>query len=145
LPWRLLVAGGGSARREVEAAFEEATGGRACFLGTLGAKELAEAYSACDLYAWPAINEAYGMALLEAQAAGLPVVSRATRGVPDVVVDGRTGLLSADDGGFAKALRELLMNPSRRAALGREAAAFIASQRSLEAAAGRLRKLLAAL
>jgi glycosyltransferase involved in cell wall biosynthesis len=145
LPWRLLVAGDGSARREVEVAFEEAVPGRARFLGTLAAKELAEAYSACDLYAWPAANEAYGMALLEAQAAGLPVVSRATRGVPDVVVDGRTGLLSLDDRGFARALRELLENPGRRAALGREAAAFISSQRSLEAAAGRLRSLLAAL
>jgi glycosyltransferase involved in cell wall biosynthesis len=61
------------------------------------------------------------------------------------VVDGRTGLLSLDDRGFARALRELLENPGRRAALGREAAAFISSQRSLEAAAGRLRSLLAAL
>jgi glycosyltransferase involved in cell wall biosynthesis len=145
LPWRLLVAGDGSARREVELAFEEAVPGRARFLGTLAAKELAEAYSACDLYAWPAVNEAYGMALLEAQAAGLPVVSRATRGVPDVVVDERTGLLSLDERGFARALRELLENPERRAALGREAAAFISSQRSLEAAAARLRSLLAAL
>jgi glycosyltransferase involved in cell wall biosynthesis len=145
LPWRLVVAGDGSARRDVEAALEQAAPGRSRFVGTLGARELAELYAACDLYAWPAMNEAYGMALLEAQAAGLPVVSRATRGVPDVVVDGRTGLLSEDESGFATALRELLESPTRRAALGREAAAFIASQRSLEAAAGRLRNLLAAL
>jgi glycosyltransferase involved in cell wall biosynthesis len=145
LPWRLLVAGDGSARRDVEAAFAEAAPGRACFLGTLAAKELAEAYAACDLYAWPAVNEAYGMALLEAQAAGLPIVSRSTRGVPDVVIDGRTGLLSHDENGFALALNELLTNPKRRASLGREAAAFISSQRSLEAAAARLRELLAAL
>jgi glycosyltransferase involved in cell wall biosynthesis len=145
LPWRLLVAGDGSARRDVEAALEQAAPGRSRFVGTLGARELAELYAACDLYAWPAVNEAYGMALLEAQAAGLPVVSRAMRGVPDVVVDGRTGLLSKDEGGFAMALRELLKNPGRRAALGREAAAFISSQRSLDAAAARLRALLEAL
>jgi len=145
LPWRLVVAGDGSARREVEAALEQAAPGRSRFVGSLGARELAEFYAACDLYAWPAVNEAYGMALLEAQAAGIPVVSRATRGVPDVVVDGRTGLLSKDESGFATALRELLESPTRRAALGREAAAFISSQRSLEAAAGRLRNLLAAL
>jgi glycosyltransferase involved in cell wall biosynthesis len=145
LPWRLVVAGDGSARREVEAALEQAAPGRSRFVGTLGARELAELYAACDLYAWPAMNEAYGMALLEAQAAGLPVLSRATRGVPDVVVDGRTGLLSNDESGFAAALRELLESPTRRSALGREAAAFISSQRSLEAAAGRLRNLLAAL
>jgi glycosyltransferase involved in cell wall biosynthesis len=145
LPWRLIVAGGGSTRREVETALEQAAPGRTCFVGTLATKELAELYAACDLYAWPAVNEAYGMALLEAQAAGLPVVSRATRGVPDVVVDGRTGLLSKDESAFADALRELLTSPERRMALGREATAFINSQRSLEAAAGRLRSLLAAL
>lgn len=145
LPWRLVVAGGGSTRREVEAALEQAAPGRACFVGTLGTKELAELYAACDLYAWPAVNEAYGMALLEAQAAGIPVVSVATRGVPDVVVDGRTGLLAKNEDGLADALRELLTNPNRRIALGREAAAFIAAERSLDAAARRLRSLLAGL
>jgi glycosyltransferase involved in cell wall biosynthesis len=143
LPWRLVVAGDGSARGEVEAALHAAVPGRALFLGTLGARELAEVYAACDLYAWPAVNEAYGMAFLEAQAAGLPVVARATRGVPDVVVHGRTGLLAQSD--IAQPLRELLADEARRRALGREAAAFVASERSLEAAAGRLKSLLAAL
>jgi glycosyltransferase involved in cell wall biosynthesis len=145
LPWRLVVAGGGSTRREVEAALEQAAPARACFVGTLGTKELAELYAACDLYAWPAVNEAYGMALLEAQAAGIPVVSVATRGVPDVVLDGRTGLLAKGEDGLADALRELLTNPNRRIALGREAAAFIAAERSLDAAARRLRSLLVGL
>jgi glycosyltransferase involved in cell wall biosynthesis len=143
LPWRLLVAGDGQARGEVEAALHAAVPGRAAFLGTLGVRELAEVYAASDLYAWPAVNEAYGMALLEAQAAGLPVVSRSVRGVPDVVVHGRTGLLARDD--IAQPLRELLADAERRLALGREAAAFVASERSLEAAAGRLKQLLAAL
>jgi glycosyltransferase involved in cell wall biosynthesis len=101
--------------------------------------------AACDLYAWPAVNEAYGMAMLEAQAAGLPVVSVATRGVPDVVVDGRTGLLAKHEASLADALKELLLDASRRAALGREAAAFVAAERSLEAAAARLKTLLRAL
>src|SRR5512134_2830901 len=74
-------------------ALATAVPGRAALLGTLGNPAPAEMYTACDLYAWPSVNEAYGMALLEAQAAGLPVVSRAARGVPDVVVDGRTGVL----------------------------------------------------
>lgn len=143
LPWRLVVAGDGSARGEVEAALQAAVPGRACLLGTVGARELAAVYAACDLYAWPAVNEAYGMALLEAQAAGLAVVSRATRGVPDVVVDGRTGLLAEKD--IAQPLRELLTDAKRRQALGREAAAFVAAERSLEAAAIRLKSLLAAL
>lgn len=144
-PWRLLVAGDGSARGEVQAALEQAAPGRACFLGTLGVRELAAAYAASDLYAWPAVNEAYGMALLEAQAAGVPVVACATRGVPDVVVHGRTGLLVRSGDDLADPLRQLLRDGSRRAALAREAAAFVEGERSLEAAAERLRGLLAAL
>jgi glycosyltransferase involved in cell wall biosynthesis len=145
LPWRLVVAGDGSARAEVEAALENAAPGRASFLGTLGTRALAEMYAACDLYAWPAVNEAYGMALLEAQAAGLPVVSRATRGVPDVVVDGRTGVLVSEDDALADAIRALLLDPERRSALGRAAAAFVAAERSIDSAAGRLKSLLSAL
>ena len=85
------------------------------------------------------------MAMLEAQAAGIPVVSRATRGVPDVVRDGKTGLLIADGEDLERPLRELLMDAPRRAALGREAAAFVSAHRSLGAAAGQLKRLLGAL
>jgi len=88
------------------------------------------------------VNEAYGMSLLEAQAAGVPVVSRPLRGVPDVVMDGRTGLLTQD---LTVGLRALLGDARRRETLGRDAAAFIHNERSLDAAAQRLGKLLAAL
>lgn len=145
IPWRLLVAGDGSARRDVHAALESAAPGRACFLGTLGSRELAAMYAAADLYAWPAVNEAYGMAMLEAQAAGLPVVSVATRGVPDVVIDGRTGVLVPKEGDLAAGLRGLLADAERRGSLGRNAAAFVVAERSLEAAAAQLKRLLGAL
>jgi glycosyltransferase involved in cell wall biosynthesis len=145
LPWRLVIAGDGSARGEIAAALEAAAPGRACFLGTLGARDLAEVYAAGDLYVWPAVNEAYGMALLEAQAAGLPVVSLATRGVPDVVAHGRSGILVEEESALADAVRELLVDGKRRAELGREAAGFIAAERSVAAAAARLKSLLAAL
>jgi glycosyltransferase involved in cell wall biosynthesis len=145
LPWRLVVAGDGSVRADVEAALETAVPGRAAFLGTLGTRDIAAMYAACDLYAWPAVNEAYGMALLEAQAAGLPVVSRATRGVPDVVVDGRTGVLVKEEDALADAIRTLLLDADRRSTLGRAAAAFVATERSIESAAGRLKTLLSAL
>ena len=87
------------------------------------------------------------MALLEAQAAGVPVVAAATRGVPDIVLDGQTGTLVpyGDEDAFAAALRELLLDAERRSALGREAARHVAAERSLAAAAARLQSALAAL
>jgi glycosyltransferase involved in cell wall biosynthesis len=139
-PWRLLVAGDGVARAAVEAECAAAIPGRARFLGELSLEALAQTFAACDLYLWPAVNEAYGMAMLEAQAAGLPVVSCELRGVPDVVENGRTGLLvpPGDEAALAGAIRALLGDPERRAQLGRAAAAFVAGERSLATASRRL-------
>ena len=143
LPWQLVVAGDGPVRPEVEKLFPK----RAAFLGSLRQRRIAEVLAASDLYAWPAVNEAYGMALLEAQAAGVPVVSCTTRGVPDVVQDGRTAVLVpyGDEEAFADAARTLLTNAERRRALGDEAARYIGAERSLDAAAARLGAALAAL
>ena len=140
LEWRLIVAGDGPARAQVEAAFEDALPGRTRFLGEMALADLAWLYAACDLFAWPAVNEAYGMAMLEAQAAGLAVVSSNLRGVPDVVLDGRTGLLAipGDDASFAARLRELLTDHARRDAMGHAAADFVASKRGVDAAAQHL-------
>jgi glycosyltransferase involved in cell wall biosynthesis len=142
LPWRLLVAGDGPARAAVENAFRKLIS-RTRFLGALEEDPLARLYAACDLLAWPAVNEAFGMALLEAQAAGLPVVSCALRGVPDVVVDGRTGLLAPalDEAALAARLRELLTDAEKRTAMGREAARFVREERTAQIAARQFRKL----
>lgn len=144
LRWTLLVAGDGPARVEVERALAAAIPGRAKLLGELGDRPLAELYAACDLLVWPAVNEAYGMALLEAQAAGLPVVAAKVRGVPDVVEDGRTGWLApgGDPRALAAGVRVLLGASERRAAMGREAAAFVARCRGLDSAASQLARHL---
>ena len=89
----LLIAGDGEARREVRSAFSDAPCPVA-FLGKVAPDELAPLYAASDLLVWPAINEAFGMALLEAQACGLPVLAGAFGGVPGIVADGKTGFLT---------------------------------------------------
>lgn len=137
--WRLTVVGDGPARTEVEAALAP-VGGRVTWRGALDAPGLAAAYGAADLLVWPAVNEAYGMALLEAQAAGLPVVAGDTGGVSAIVRHGETGLLVpvGDAGAFADAVSTLVANPSRRRTLGAEAAAITRSRHGLPAAAATL-------
>ena len=143
--WTLLVAGDGPVRAEVEAVLEAAGPGRIRWLGELDAAALAATYGACDLLLWPAVNEAYGMALLEAQAAGLPVVACGVRGVPDVVLHQRTGLLVAggDIRALAEAARGLLRDRVRREQLGAEAERFVASERSMAVASSHLGDRLA--
>ena len=147
LPWRLVVAGDGPARSQVEGVLDAAVPDRACFLGDLAPAKLAAVYAACDLCVWPAIHETYGVEMLKAQAAGTAVVSCALRGVPDVVAQGRTGVLAppSDDDALAQSLRELLIDPARRAMMGRMAMDFVSGERSVDAAGARLGRALAKL
>jgi glycosyltransferase involved in cell wall biosynthesis len=143
LPWRLLVIGDGPSRGAVEAAFAPCAG-RVAWLGLVEGTALAAALAAGDLMVWPAINEAYGMALLEGQAAGLPVLAGASGGVAGIVADGVTGRLvpPGDAAAFAGALAELLAQPERRRALGAAAALRIAAERDIAVAAHRLDAIL---
>src|SRR5260370_1877805 len=72
--------------------------------------EIARRLASADLCVWPALNEALGMALLEAQASGVPVVAGAAGAVSDILVHGLTGLLvpPSDAPAFSRAVRSLL-------------------------------------
>jgi glycosyltransferase involved in cell wall biosynthesis len=76
-----------------------------------------------DLLVHPALAEGLGLAVLEAQAAGVPVVAFRSGGVPEIVADGHTGCLvnTGDVPALTRAITELLGNPARRRALGEEA------------------------
>jgi len=142
-PWRALLVGDGPARGKVEAMMAP-LGGRVRFAGTVAHAELPATYASADLYLWPAINEAYGMAFLEAQAAGLPVVAGHTGGVPAVVADGVTGVLTpiGDAAAFAAATARLLDDPKKRVRLGKAGHARVNAHHDERAAA---RALAAAL
>ncbi|WP_189052586.1 glycosyltransferase family 4 protein, partial [Aliidongia dinghuensis] len=100
-PWQLLVVGDGEARDEVMAALAPLEP-RVAWLGALPPERVPACLAATDLLVWPALNEAWGMALLEAAAAGRPIVAGRVGGVPAIVVHGETGLLTP--GGDAAAL-----------------------------------------
>ena len=77
---------------------------------------------AVDIFVMPSLNEGLGVAALEAAASGLPVVASAVGGLPEIVDDGRTGLLvkPREPVLLAEALRRLAADGERRAAMGAE-------------------------
>lgn len=77
--------------------------------------------AAMDIFAFPSHNEAFGLALIEAMATGLPTVSSDCDGVPDIVVEGRTGLMvpARDAAALAAATARLLDDARLREAFGR--------------------------
>jgi glycosyltransferase involved in cell wall biosynthesis len=83
-----------------------------------------------DLVVHTALEEGLGLALLEAQAAGVPVVAYRAGGVPEVVADGRTGYLvrSGDTPALALAMTGLLQDEARRRAFGEAAWDWVARE-----------------
>lgn len=146
--WHLVVAGEGPARREVESAFaSRLPAGRVTFTGRIEGEVLAALYAGAELFVWPAVGEPMGMAMLEAQGHGLPVVSARTRGVPDIVHHAQTGLLvpEGDAAAFAEAVEALLRAPERRRRMGRAARARVAREPGFEAASDRIGNLIESL
>jgi glycosyltransferase involved in cell wall biosynthesis len=142
--WSLDIVGDGEAQADVERLFSRfGTGVR--FHGHIQDRpRLCELYRQADVFVWPAVNEAYGMVLLEAQAFGCPVVAGAYGGVASVVRDGETGLLTSpgDATALAEALRALRDAPDRRRALAGAARRFVTEERGLQQASERLRASL---
>jgi glycosyltransferase involved in cell wall biosynthesis len=140
----LLIAGAGEAEREVKRAFAAAPC-RVAFLGKIAPERLAPLYAAADLLVWPAVNEAFGMVLLEAQACGLPVLAGAFGGVSGIVEDGKTGFLAApgDVADFAAGLKRALA--SDLPALGRAARRKVERRHDIASAAATFARTLAKL
>lgn len=88
--------------------------------------DLPSLYQSADVYAHTSRYEGLGLVLIEAAAAGLPLVSVATDGPRDIIRDGETGLLvPADADALAEALLALLRDPIRARAMGDRARADV--------------------
>jgi glycosyltransferase involved in cell wall biosynthesis len=136
--WTLIVVGDGPARKNVEAMLGASA--RVRYLGIQSPAQVYQLDAAADLFCWPAINEAYGMAVLEAQAAGTPVVAGFGPGIAQIVEDGKTGILgpAADADALAGTIRTLLNAPDRRAAMRDAALKKTATMHDISKAAERL-------
>jgi glycosyltransferase involved in cell wall biosynthesis len=147
LPWYLTIVGHGPLAEAVRDLFEVFAKDRLRWAGEVAPEQVADYLRQASIYVWPGCGEAYGLAYLEAQAAGLPVIAQATAGVPEVVVHGKTGLLlpEGDIVGFAAAIRRWINDPAERAVFGERAKDFVRSERSLKKAAETLDRLLSSL
>ncbi len=142
--WTLDIVGDGEARPDVESLFSR-FGSQVRLHGQFDdCARLAVLYGQADLFVWPAVNEAYGLVLLEAQAFGCPVVAGAYGGVASVVREGKTGVLAppGDADAFAASVAALIASPEQRRALGAAARRFVVEERGLGQAAARLRSAL---
>ena len=134
--------GAGALRRAMEQRVAElGIGSRFRFLGfRADAPRLIPAF---DIVTVPSHIEPLGNATLEAMAAGRPVVGSRVGGIPEMVVDGETGLLvpAKDPGALAGALEALVQSADTRRTYGRAGRARAESHFGLPAHAARLRSI----
>jgi glycosyltransferase involved in cell wall biosynthesis len=119
---RLALVGDGPNRSVLEKHF---AGTPTHFVGYLTGRELGSAFASADAFVFPSRTETLGLVLLEAMAAGCPVVAARSGGIPDIVTDGVNGYLfdPADDQGAIAATQRLLKQQEERESLRQNARA----------------------
>lgn len=117
---RLALVGDGPYREELETLFADLP---VNFVGYLQGTDLGSAYASADAFVFPSLTETLGLVVLEAMAAGCPVIAANAGGIPDIVTDGENGFLfdPAQDNGAIEATQRLLANQLEREKLRRRA------------------------
>ncbi|MHC5742142.1 MAG: glycosyltransferase family 4 protein [Nostoc sp.] len=111
---RLALVGDGPHRQALQKHF---AGTNTYFVGYLMGQELGSAFASADAFIFPSRTETLGLVLLEAMAAGCPVVAARSGGIPDIVTDGVNGYLfepTADVQGALGATIRLLEQKQQR-------------------------------
>lgn len=122
---RLLLVGSGEQEAQLRTLTQElSVSERVHFLGMRS--DIPEILNACDLFALSSDWEGTPMAIMEAMASGLPIVSTAVGGVPELVQHGTTGLLTpqGDERALSEALRQLVTDSALRQRMGNAAREF---------------------
>jgi glycosyltransferase involved in cell wall biosynthesis len=128
MPIRVVLTGDGPERKRLIAlAGRLAVSDRVDFRGEVAHEQVPAVLAELDIFVMASRAEGFGVAALEAQAMELPVVASRVDGLPDVVDDGRTGLLvpAGDVGALAGAIGRLAGDASLRAEMGGAGRAFV--------------------
>jgi 1,2-diacylglycerol 3-alpha-glucosyltransferase len=112
----LMIMGQGAARADLERlARQLGIANSVLFTGPVAYDQVSNYLTAADLFATASVTEVHPLTVIEAMAAGLPVVAVASPGIVDTIVSGESGLLTTrPDGGLAAALVGLASNEARR-------------------------------
>jgi len=151
IPFDCALVGDGPERAAIEAAIARARlGEHVRLLGNRPQQEVRGVLDHSDVFVHPSVVTADGMmdgipvALMEAMAAEMPVISTNVSGIPELVLDGRTGLLvpEKDPASLAAALERLHRDPELALRLGRQGRRHVLEKYNLLQNASRLRAQL---
>lgn len=115
LSCKLLIIGDGSERKNLELQVTSyKLQDKVRFLGQVENEKVPEYLTAADCFVLPSLREGFGIAILEAMAAGAPVVASDIGGIPDIIENGVTGLLSepGNPESIAKAIGRIYSDPA---------------------------------
>lgn len=133
LPCLLVLIGDGPERSRIEQLVRQMDlTGSVCFLGKQ--LDFVEVLQNSDVFLLPSQTESFGLAALEALSCGVPVVASRVGGLPEVVLDGETGLLHAvgDVSGMARSVVRLLQDPAQYRRMSAAARAAVERNWKLE-------------
>ena len=124
---RLVLVGDGPARPALERAF---AGLPVTFMGYLRGERLSQAYASADIFVFPSRLETYGLVVIEAMAAGLPVVASRVGGVSEIVIEGETGYTfeTGDTRALTEGIGKIAANRDIMRAMGAQARAYAETQ-----------------
>ena len=132
--FKLVIAGDGKMKSYLTGLAAKQVPGKVRFIGKVPREQMADFYSAGDMFVFPGIRESLGMVFLEAQSCGIPVIAFSNEGTPEVIQHRKTGILvpAFDFGSFVSGIDVLLEKPELRQRMGQRARDYVRKEHDID-------------
>lgn len=142
-PWRATIGGNGEIARYSRLSAELGISDLVTFAGWVGEAEVQDLLRSATIFVLPSRAENQPVAILEAMACSLPVISTRVGAIPEQVVEGQTGLLvpPGDPESLAEAIRLVLCDSTIRVSMGQAGHKLFQRRFSVSASAKRVRQV----